>query len=41
MATAGRNASNMTLATIGVCTFLLAIFFQWLIIRQLKTLAAT
>jgi len=41
MATAGRNASNSTLATIGVCTFVLAIFFQWLIIRQLKTLAAT
>jgi len=41
MATTGRNASNTTLAAIGVCTFVLAIFFQWLIIRQLKTLAAT
>jgi hypothetical protein len=41
MATAGRNASNITLAIIGVFTLLLAIFFQWLIIRQLKTLAAT
>ena len=41
MATAGRNASLATLGTIGVCTFLLAIFLEWLIIRQLKTLAAT
>ena len=41
MATTGRNASNTTLAAIGVCTFVLAIFFQWLIILQLKTLAAT
>jgi hypothetical protein len=41
MATAGRNASLGTLATIGVVTFLAMLFFQWLIIRQLKTLAAT
>jgi len=41
MATAGRNASIVTLATIAVCTFLMTLFFQWMIIRQLKTLAAT
>ncbi|NQV28325.1 MAG: hypothetical protein HQ518_28565 [Rhodopirellula sp.] len=41
LATAGRNAPTTLLAIIGVCTFLAAVLLQWLIIRQLKTLAAT
>jgi hypothetical protein len=41
MATVGRNAPDAILVTIGVCTFLMALFLQWLIIRQLKILAAT
>ena len=41
MATVGRNAPDAILVTIGVGTFLMTLFFQWLIIRQLKILAAT
>lgn len=41
MATAGRTASTGLLLTIAAGTVLLAIALQWLIIRQLRTLAAT
>lgn len=41
MATAGRTASFGLLLTIAAGTVLLAIGLQWLIIRQLRTLAAT
>ena len=41
MTTVGRNAPDAILVTIGVGTFLMTLFFQWLIIRQLKILAAT
>lgn len=41
LATAGRMATTGTLTTIGVGTVLMMVAFQWLIIRQLRTLAAT
>ena len=41
LATAGRMATTGTLITIALCTVLFTIAIQWLIIRQLRTLAAT
>ena len=41
LATAGRMATTGTLITIAAVTVLMTIAIQWLIIRQLRTLAAT
>lgn len=41
LATAGRMATTGTLVTIAIMTVLMTVVLQWLIIRQLRTLAAT